>query len=158
MIATKGEAISIVALSNPKAIKNAKKSLKSVTISDNPRIKSKNFENVRYVKRDLLCEFIKEGMKLCVKAPSAKIRLKRFGSLKATKNISLYMFAPRIEAVSKSRMKPNILEVKIPILLVKKDLIIMGRILAKSWLNRAVLKGYYIFLCIIELILQTKDK
>ena len=46
------------------------------------------------------------------------IRRKRFGSLKAIKNISLYMFAPRNDAVNKSLKNPKILEIKIPKLLV----------------------------------------
>jgi hypothetical protein len=41
--------------------------------------------------------------------------------------------------VSKSLIKPKILETKIPKLLVKKDFIIMVGILAKLVLNRAVL-------------------
>lgn len=57
-----------------------------------------------------------------MKAPSANIRLKRFGSLKATKNISLYIFAPRAEAVNMSRKNPKILENKIPKLLVNMAL------------------------------------
>jgi ElaA protein len=34
------------------------------------------------------CRIFSQGIKACVKAPSAKILLNKFGSLKATKNIS----------------------------------------------------------------------
>lgn len=50
------------------------------------------------------------------------MRLKRFGSLNATKNISLYIFAPSTEAVKRSLMSPKIRETNIPILFVKKFL------------------------------------
>ena len=59
-----------------------------------------------------------EGINTCVNAPSANILLNKFGSLNATKNISLYIFAPRIEAVKRSLKKPKILETKIPALFV----------------------------------------
>jgi hypothetical protein len=75
---------------------------------------------------DLFFEFINAGIKVCVKAPSAKIRLKRLGSLNATKKMSLYMLAPRTEAVKRSRIKPKMRETSIPILLVKKFLIIIN--------------------------------
>jgi hypothetical protein len=47
------------------------------------------------------------------------MRRKRLGSLKAMKNISLYMLAPSADAVSKSLINPKILENKIPKLFVK---------------------------------------
>jgi hypothetical protein len=105
----------------------AKKPLKIVTRREIKSINNKKLVNVRYENIDLFLDLTKEGIKLCVKAPSAKILLKRLGNLKATKKISLYMFAPSIEAVSKSLINPKILDVSIPILLVKKDLIIMRR-------------------------------
>ena len=40
------------------------------------------------------------------------------GNLNATKNISLYIFAPRIEAVNRSLKNPRILDTKIPALFV----------------------------------------
>ena len=58
------------------------------------------------------------GIKLWVNAPSANILLNKFGSLKAIINISLYIFAPRTEAVNKSLKKPKILEIRIPALFV----------------------------------------
>ena len=51
-----------------------------------------------------------------------KILRKRFGNLNAIKNISEYTFAPKIDAVIKSLIKPVILENKIPLLFVKTDL------------------------------------
>ena len=86
----------------------------------------RNFVKILYVKIDLFADLVKEGIKLWVNAPSAKILLKRFGSLKATKNISLYIFAPSMDALSKSLKRPNIREVSMPRLFVKKFLKIMG--------------------------------
>lgn len=68
----------------------------------------------------MFLDFINAGIKLCINAPSANMRLKRFGSLKATKKISLYMLAPKVEAVKRSLIKPNMREISIPILFVKK--------------------------------------
>ena len=62
------------------------------------------------------------GIKTCVKAPSAKILRKRFGSLNATKKISLYIFAPSADAVNKSLKNPKILEINIPKLFVNTAL------------------------------------
>jgi len=56
-----------------------------------------------------------------VKAPSAKIRRKRLGSLKATKNMSDQTDAPSAEAMSTSRPSPVTRERRIPKLLVKID-------------------------------------
>lgn len=61
---------------------------------------------------------IKEGKKLCVKAPSEKILRNKFGNLKAIKKISLYIPAPSTEAIDKSLIKPKILEQSIPLLFV----------------------------------------
>lgn len=95
-----------------------KKVSKKVTDSDiNPKT-IKNLINMDRAKYDLCLELVKVGKKLWVKAPSAKILLKRLGSLKATKNISLYIFAPRIDAVSKSLINPKILDISMPKLLV----------------------------------------
>ena len=87
---------------------------KNVTNNDKISIIINMFLNTVYANLGLNFAFAKEGKKLCVKAPSAKMRLKRFGNLKATKNISEYIFAPRIEALNKSRIKPKILELNIP--------------------------------------------
>jgi hypothetical protein len=67
----------------------------------------------------LLREAMNEGKKACTKAPSAKIRRKRFGNLKATKKISLKIFTPKIDAIKRSRRNPKTRETKIPKLFVK---------------------------------------
>jgi hypothetical protein len=86
----------------------------NVIISDKISIIINKFLNTVYANLGLNFAFVNDGKKLCVKAPSAKIRLNRLGNLKATKNISEYIFAPRIEALNKSRIKPKILELNIP--------------------------------------------
>jgi hypothetical protein len=50
---------------------------------------AKKITNVRIAKTDLILAAVNEGRKLCVKAPSPKIRRRRLGNLKATKKISL---------------------------------------------------------------------
>ncbi|ACM92225.1 hypothetical protein NAMH_0948 [Nautilia profundicola AmH] len=87
---------------------------KRVTNSEKISIIINNFLKTSHVKRGLYFAFAKLGRKLCAKAPSANIRLKRFGNLNATKKISEYILAPRTEALNKSRMNPRILELKIP--------------------------------------------
>ena len=82
----------------------------------------KNSMKIWTAKTDLLFAAVKLGIKLWAKAPSAKIRLNRFGSLKAIKKISLKIFAPKKEAVNRSLIKPRIREKSIPILFVKIDL------------------------------------
>ena len=66
-------------------------------------------------------EEIKEGMKACVKSPSAKIRRKRLGTFNAMKNISDHTEAPSAEAISISRIRPVMRESRIPKLLVNID-------------------------------------
>ena len=73
-------------------------------------------------KTPLCLDAMKEGINACVKAPSAKIRLNRFGSLKATKNMSDQTEAPKEEAIRTSLPNPVTRENKIPKLLVKIDL------------------------------------
>lgn len=53
------------------------------------RIIERKSKNIFALKRALCFVLAKAGIKTCVKAPSAKIRRKRFGNLKAIKNISL---------------------------------------------------------------------
>ena len=67
------------------------------------------------------------------------MRLNKLGNLKATKNISEYIFAPRIEALNKSRINPRILELKIPKKLIIIDLNI------KRILPKGIRWGYLIF-------------
>ena len=125
MIATRGAALFMVSLSKPKAISFVKKLSNRVMIREKSAINIINFKKTETEKTLFLFEAVYEGKKLWVNAPSANILLKRFGSLKATKNISLYIFAPRIDAVSRSLMKPKILEKSIPKLFVKIDFKIM---------------------------------
>ena len=84
--------------------------------------KSKKRKKIAVAKTPLCLEAMKEGIKAWVNAPSAKIRLKRFGSLKATKNMSDQMEAPKAEAIRTSRPRPVTREKRIPKLLVKIDL------------------------------------
>ncbi len=98
----------------------------TVTNNDKINIIINNFLKTSHEKRGLYLAFAKLGKKLCVKAPSANIRLNRFGNLKATKKISEYIFAPSTEALNKSRMNPKILELKIPRKLTIIDLNILG--------------------------------
>ena len=56
------------------------------------------------------------------KSTFCKIRLKRLGSLKAIKNISEKILAPKTDAVSISLIKPRTREAKIPKVLVNIDL------------------------------------
>ena len=78
----------------------------------------KNIINMFAEKTPLCLLRANAGINTCVKAPSAKILRNRFGSLKAMKNISLYMFAPSADAVNKSLKNPKILETKMPKLFV----------------------------------------
>ena len=55
----------------------------------------------------------KRGTKAALKAPSAKIFLNKLGSLKATFRESANIPVPKKDAISMSRMKPNILETKV---------------------------------------------
>ena len=121
-MATKGDAISIVLSSKPTAIACVAKPGKIFTSRVITSIIDRKIRKIFAEKTDLCFELAYAGIKTCVKAPSAKIRRKRLGSLNAMKNISLYIFAPRADAVSKSRKNPNILDTKIPKLLVKMAL------------------------------------
>jgi hypothetical protein len=95
-----------------------------VTIKLKISIITKNLIKIKKVNLAFSLVLARLGRKLCVKAPSAKIRLKRFGNLKATKKISEYILAPRIEALNKSLINPSILELNIP-----KKLIIIAFII-----------------------------
>lgn len=119
LIATKGAANAIVCSSKPTAIAVVTKDGKRFTRRVMMSITDKKRTNIWAEKIDLCKERANAGIKDCVKAPSAKIRRKRFGSLKAIKNISLYMLAPSAEAVNISLINPKILDTKIPKLLVK---------------------------------------
>jgi hypothetical protein len=118
-MATKGDANSTVLSSKPTAIACVARAGKRLTNRVIISIIERKIIKIFAEKTDLCLEFAYAGIKTCVKAPSANIRRKRLGNLKATKNISLYMFAPRADAVSKSLKNPKILEINIPKLLVK---------------------------------------
>jgi hypothetical protein len=83
--------------------------------------KSINLIKILTANTPLCFEAINEGIKAWVNAPSAKMRLNRFGSLKATKNISLHIEAPNALAIKTSRKSPVTLENSIPKLLVNID-------------------------------------
>jgi len=93
--------------------------------------KSKNLKKIAVAKTPLCLEATNEGINACVKAPSAKMRRNRLGSLKATKNMSLQMDAPSADAIKTSRMSPVTRDMSIPKLLVKIDL---SFIKYNSWL------------------------
>ena len=118
-MATYGSAMAIVFSSKPTAIACVARSGRIFTSRVIIRIIEKKSINIFAEKTDLCLECAKAGIKTCVKAPSAKIRRKRLGSLKAIKKMSLYIFAPRADAVNMSLKNPKILETKIPKLLVK---------------------------------------
>ena len=110
---------------------------KKVITREKASKKSKKRKKIAVAKTPLCREAMNEGIKACVNAPSAKIRLKRLGSLNATKNMSDQMDAPNAEAMRTSRPRPVTREKSIPKLLVKIDFNCMiffvddfGRILA----------------------------
>ena len=79
----------MVASSNPRAIAFVITPAKSVTTRDKNKIKAVNCKKITLEKVIFLFDFAYEGINTWVKAPSAKILLKRLGSLNATKKISL---------------------------------------------------------------------
>ena len=119
--------------------------------------KSRKRKNMAVAKTPLCLEAMKEGIKACVNAPSAKIRRKRLGSLKATKNISDQIEAPNAEAISTSRPKPVTRENKIPKLLVKMD---FNRIMFfMIFLYFSIGKpSFYFFVCYFVILLKKKRK
>jgi hypothetical protein len=130
-MAIRGEAIFFASLLKPYAKISVTKSLKIVTNRLKISIIIKNLIKIIYANLALFLFFANVGRKLWLKAPSAKILLKRLGNLKATKKISEYIFAPSIEALSKSLINPRILELKIPKKFIIIALIISGIISKK---------------------------
>ena len=63
------------------------------------------------------------GTKACAKAPSAKSRRKKFGILLAKKNTSADAPAPIKLAITTSRTKPRIRDIKVMTLTIMPDLI-----------------------------------
>lgn len=113
----------MVSVSKPIAIAFVTKCEKRVTKRDKTKIKAKNCKKMIDENRIFCFVCAYAGIKAWVNAPSAKILLNKLGILKAIKKISEKILAPKIEAIKTSLKKPNILETKIPLLLVKIDLI-----------------------------------
>ena len=88
-IATNGEAISMVSWLKPTAIAFVKSSGIRFTKRVIPSMIERKSKNICALKTALLAVLANAGIKTCVKAPSAKIRRKRLGSLNAMKKISL---------------------------------------------------------------------
>ena len=96
-MAVRGEVSAISSASQPQAKSFVMGSGKKVMSREKAIKKSKKRKNMAVAKTPLFREAIKEGIKACVNAPSAKIRRKRLGSLNATKNMSLHTEAPKAE-------------------------------------------------------------
>jgi hypothetical protein len=92
-----------------------------VIMIENAIRNSINLINTSIANTPLCLDAINDGIKACVKAPSANIRRNRFGSLNATKNISLQIDAPSAEAIKTSLKRPVTLENSIPKLFVNID-------------------------------------
>jgi len=120
-MAVNGAVCAICSDDHPQASSLVMGSGKKVMSSEKAVKKSKNLKKIAVAKTPLCLEAMKEGINACVNAPSANIRLKRFGSLKATKNMSDQMEAPSADAISTSRPKPVTREKRIPKLLVNMD-------------------------------------
>ena len=125
-MAVSGAALAMVSASHPMASNLVISSGKKVTTNEPKMIKSMNLKNIAVANTPLFFEATKEGINACVKAPSAKIFRKRFGSLFATKNKSDQKEAPRTEAISTSRANPAIRDISMPKLLVNMDFNRMG--------------------------------
>ena len=87
-IANSGAAKLIVSSLNPIAKAFAKRCENIVTIKDKTIKKAKICKNIIDENLILYFDFAYEGIKACVKAPSAKILRNKFGNLNAIKNIS----------------------------------------------------------------------
>ena len=112
----------MVSLSNPRAKIFVKNAAKSKTTKVKKSIKIVNLVKTEAAKIPFFLAWAKLGINACVKEPSPKSLRNKFGSLNATKNISLQIPAPSTEAVIRSRTKPKMRETKIPKLFVKKPL------------------------------------
>ena len=149
LMAVIGAVLPMVSLFHPQARSLVMGSGKKVMSSEMAIKKSKNRKNMAVAKTPLCREATKEGMKACVNAPSAKIRRKRLGSLKATKNISLHTEAPKAEAISTSRPRPVTRENSIPKLLVKMDFSFIVFYLLTYSLSGTDSLNFYMFFQII---------
>lgn len=89
LIATKGEAKAMVSSSKPKAKIFVKNEAKKLTKRQNKKTMKPNCKSTLTQNAPFFCALTKFGKKLCPKAPSAKMRLKKAGILRATKKMSL---------------------------------------------------------------------
>lgn len=121
LMAVSGAVSPICSHSQPHASALVIGSGKKVMRRENTVKKRMKRKKIAVAKTPLCLDATNEGMSACVNAPSAKIRRKRLGSLKATKNISLQMDAPSADAMSTSRPRPVMREMSMPKLLVKID-------------------------------------
>ncbi len=125
-------------VSHPGVISLVMYSGATLTTNEPKIIKSENLKNMAVEKTLLLVEATNEGIKACVNAPSAKMFLKRFGSLFARKKMSLQYPAPKTEAITTSRTNPKTRDKSMPKLLVKIDfnrIILFGIKLRVFYLN-----------------------
>jgi hypothetical protein len=88
-VAVSGAVWIICLVDQSHAIAFVSSSGKRVTHKEKPISMRINLKNIAVAKTPFCFEATNEGIKAWVNAPSAKIRLNRFGSLKATKNISV---------------------------------------------------------------------
>ena len=108
----------ILSTKNPGAIRYTKKGVKisaSVTIISNVitrRLKTSS-ANVFPVCLLFCLDEVQLGIKAALNVPSAKRRLKVFGNLKATKNASANIEAPKKIAIKISLMQPKILLIRV---------------------------------------------
>ena len=77
---------------------------------------------------------LNKGIKAALKAPSAKMLLKKFGNLKAILNASAKGPVPKNVAINISRMKPKILEIKVFLGFQKKKFLEIKKLL-NNFLN-----------------------
>jgi len=124
-MAVKGAEEAIFSSLHPTAmafVRSSGKKLTNMDINTRTSIKRKK---IAVAKTPFCLEAINEGINAWVNAPSAKIRLKRLGSLNTTKKMSEYPDAPRADAIRTSRPKPVTRENRMPKLFVNMDFSLM---------------------------------
>jgi len=122
VMAVRGAVWAMVSGLSPLAMRVVKNSGNIDTTVENSTIYSRNLLKVAIANAPLLAALAYDGINACTNAPSAKIRLKRLGSLKATRNMSLYIDCPKTEASNIVRTSPATLENRMPKLLEKNAL------------------------------------
>lgn len=118
----RGAVLEISSVSQSQASSFVKNAGNRVTNRDKATIKSMKRMKIAIAKTLFCFEAMYEGMKLWVNEPSAKIRRKRFGNLKAIKKISLHILAPKADVIKISRASPVTREIRMPKELEKMDL------------------------------------